>query len=215
MRSVTAEPAAGRRRVNISLALGGLALATLWFSPLAQLARVAFSAHMLLHLGIVVVAAPLLAFGAASRLPPITGFGNALNWGLLAGLFEMIAVWGWHIPLLHDAAGHSASLFILEQASFLLGGLAVWGVGFSASNRGAIASAAIILFLTFTHMTMFGLMLTLAPNLLYDPDLCRGAFGLDRLSDQHLGGVLMAVGGGIPYLVGTAWAISRVLFVDV
>jgi putative membrane protein len=60
-------------------------------------------------------------------------------------------------------------------------------------------------------MTMFGMMLTLAPILLYDPDLCRGAFGLDRLQDQHLGGVLMAVGGGLPYLIGTGWALWSML----
>jgi hypothetical protein len=37
-----------------------------------------------------------------------------LSWGLLAALFDMVAVWGWHIPLLHDAAGHNSSLFVLE-----------------------------------------------------------------------------------------------------
>ena len=53
--------------------------------------------------------------------------------------------------------------------------------------------------------------MTLTPILLYDPELCRGAFGLDRLQDQHLGGVVMAVGGGLPYLIGTGWAVSNML----
>jgi putative membrane protein len=123
----------------------------------------------------------------------------------------MVAIWSWHVPLLHDAATRHKSLFVLEQASFLIAGLAVWTAAFTARSRETAPAAAFALFLTFTHMTMFGLILTLAPILLYDPDLCRGAFGLDRLQDQHLGGVLMAVGGGLPYLIGTGWAASNML----
>ena len=209
---LVAAPAYGAVRwANACFLAGVIVLAALWLGPLVPLSRTAFSSHMLLHLGIVVFAAPLLALGLAARLPPMTGFGNALSWGLLAALFEMVAVWGWHIPLLHDAAGRDASLFVVEQASFLLGGLAVWTFAFAALRRETAPAAAFALFLTFTHMTMFGLMLTLAPILLYDPDLCRGAFGLDRLQDQHLGGVLMAVVGGVPYLIGTGWAVSTVL----
>ncbi|WP_224598425.1 cytochrome c oxidase assembly protein [Mesorhizobium sp. ES1-3] len=196
---------------NASLLAGVSVLAGLWLGPLVALSRTAFSPHMLLHLGVVIVAAPLLAFGLALHRPPLAAFGNALSWCLLAVLFEMVAVWGWHIPLLHDAAGRSTSLFVLEQASFLFAGLFVWTVAFAARNRETAPAAAIAMFLTFTHMTMFGLVLTLAPILLYDPDLCRGAFGLDRLQDQHLGGVLMAVGGGVPYLIGTVWALSNML----
>jgi putative membrane protein len=110
------------------------------------------------------------------------------------------------VPLLHDAQGRSTGLFVLEQASFLLAGLGLWTAAFAARTRETAGAAALALFLTFVHMTMFGLVLTLAPRLLYDPDICRGGFGLDRLDDQHLGGILMAVGGGLPYLAGTARA---------
>ena len=60
-------------------------------------------------------------------------------------------------------------------------------------------------------MTMFGLVLTLAPHLIYDPALCLGAFGFDRLGDQHFGGALMAVGGGLPYLAATGWIVFGLL----
>jgi putative membrane protein len=186
-------------------------LAALWLSPLAPMSRTAFSIHMLLHLGVVVVAAPLIGFALARRLPPFAGFSEALSWCLLAGVFELVVVWGWHVPRLHDAAARSGGIFVLEQASFLLAGLALWTAAFAARTRLAAGAAAIVLFFTFTHMTMFGLVLTLSPHLLYDPDLCRGAFGLERLDDQHLGGVLMAVGGGLPYLAAAGWAISRLL----
>ena len=38
-----------------------------------------------------------------------------------------------------------------------------------------------------------------------------GPFGLDPLEDQQLGGVLMALGGGLPYLVGAALLTHRLL----
>ena len=196
---------------RLCLATGLAVLGGLWLGPLVTMSRTGFSPHMLLHLGLIVIAAPLVAVPLAGRLPPPAGFRSALSWCLLASMFELVAVWGWHIPLLHDAAGRSDGLFVLEQASFLAGGLAIWTAAFAARFHRTAGAAAIALFLTFSHMSMFGLVLTLAPRLLYDPNICRGAFGLDRLDDQHLGGILMAVGGGLPYLLGTGWACWRLL----
>jgi putative membrane protein len=194
---------------NASIAVGVVVLAALWLGPLVPLSRTAFSIHMLLHLGIMVIAAPLIAFGLASRRSPIAGFGNALCWGLFAALFEMVVVWGWHIPLLHNAADLYSGFFFLEQVSFFLASLAVWTMFFAARSRETAPAAALVLFFTFAHMTMFGMVLTLAPTLLYDPNLCRGPFGLDPLEDQQLGGVLMTVGGSLPYLIGTILALSK------
>lgn len=153
----------------------------------------------------------MLAVGVAAYLPQMASFGDALAWGLLASLFEMIAVWGWHIPLLHDAASRDLGWFFVEQGSFLLAGLAVWIIPFASRRPDTAAAAAVALGFTFIHMTMFGSILTLAPKLLYDPNLCRGAFGLDRLADQHLGGALMAVGGGSAYLIGAMWTLAKML----
>jgi putative membrane protein len=200
----------GFRWPDASIAGGLLVLAALWLGPLMPLSRTAFSAHMVLHLGVVVVAAPLVAFGVAQRLPAPSGFGNALSWCLLAATVEMVVLWGWHSPLLHDAAGQSTVPFVVEQASFLLAGVAVWTAAFATRSRETVGAAAIALFFTFTHMTMFGVILALIPRLIYDPDICRGIFGLDRLDDQHLGGVLMAI-GGLPYLAGTIVACSVLL----
>jgi putative membrane protein len=196
---------------NACLIVGVLVLAALWFGPLLPMSRTSFSAHMLLHLGLVVVASPLIAWGLAARLPPPSSISDALSWCLLAMAFEMVAVWGWHVPLLHDAQGRNGGLFVLEQASFLAAGVGLWTAAFCSRTRQTAAAAGVALFLTFTHMTMFGLVLTLAPRLIYDPSLCQGGFGLDRLDDQHLGGILMAIGGGLPYLLGSGWAAYRLL----
>jgi putative membrane protein len=112
---------------------------------------------------------------------------------------------------LHDVAGRGGWPFAAEQLSFLAAGLGLWSTAFACRSRAAAGAAAITLFFTFAHMTMFGLVLTLSPALLYDPQLCQGVLGLDPLNDQHMGGVLMAVGAALPYLIATAAAVGRAL----
>jgi putative membrane protein len=194
-----------------AILLGLAVLAALWLGPLMPMSRTAFSPHMLLHLGVVVVASPLIGYGISCYLRPPKTLGEAFSWCFLAAAFETLAVWGWHIPLLHDAQGRHFALFVLEQASFLAAGLGLWTAAFTARTPQTAAAALLALFFTFSHMSMFGLILTLVPRLIYDPDICRGAFGLDRLADQHFGGMLMAIGGGLPFLFGAAWAAWRLL----
>ena len=189
-----------------------LLLAVLWLSPLAAWSRTSFAPHMLLHVGVVSIAAPLLALGLAGRVPGPATFRSALSWCLLAGFAEFVAVWIWHAPILHDLAARDNFAFALEQASFLLGSLGLWLATLASWRRDTAPAGAIALFLTFAHMSLFGLLLTLAPRLLYDPDLCAGAFGLDRLDNQHLGGAIMLAGGLAPLtgaLVSATRAVRR------
>ena len=100
-----------------ALILGCVLLAGLWLGPLVPMSRTAFSPHMLLHLGVVVLASPLIAFGLAPHLPKPASLRDAFSWCFLAATFELVAVWGWHIPLLHDAQGHNFALFVLDSMS--------------------------------------------------------------------------------------------------
>ena len=51
------------------------------------------------------------------------------------------------------------------------------------------------------HMTLLGVLLALAARPLYPHDATAG-FGLTALQDQHLGGVLMLLFGGVAYIAG-------------
>lgn len=171
----------------------------------------AFSPHMMLHIGVAAIGAPLVAIGLLrAGIHPRDG-GRAWAAALAASLFEMVAVWGWHIPLPHDAAARNDLAFIAEQASFVAGGLAVWMVSFSGRSRIATGIGALILLMTFVHMAMLGVLFTLAPIVIYAPDVSRGAFGLGGLADQRLGGALMAVGGSASYLAGGTWLMYKFL----
>ncbi|PWW00243.1 putative membrane protein [Hoeflea marina] len=191
------------------LPAGLLLLAWLWLGPLAGMARRAFSPHMMLHLGVVVVAAPLIVIGLLRLVPAARPPRRLMLAALAASAFEFAVVWGWHAPALHEAAARLDPVFVLQQASFLLSGLALWFVCLVGRERGQLAVGVLAMLFTSMHMAMLGLLLVVAPALLYAPQFCLGAFGLEPLVDQQLGGGLMAFLGALPCVAGGAWLASR------
>ena len=126
----------------------------------------------------------------------------------------MLVVWSWHTPALHLAAALSGPAFALQQLSFLGVGMLVWLPGLANTGRRAAAAGTVALLGSFIHMTMLGVLLALTPGQIYALGICGGAFGLDALTDQRLGGVLMALGGGLGYLSGALWFAARLLGSD-
>jgi putative membrane protein len=184
------------------IVVGLLILAAVWLGPLPQLARQAFFAHMLMHMGVVAVAAPILALGlAGNRFAPVQ-----------ASVVELVVVWAWHAPELHHAARHNTAMLMLEQGMFLIAGLFVWlsAFGGDASNRRSRSAAGVVaLLLTAMHMTLLGALLALTPRPLY-PHM-EGFGGLAAIDDQHLGGAIMLLIGGVSYLLGGLWLTARLL----
>jgi putative membrane protein len=182
------------------LAAAILLLVALWGGPLPAMARVSFTSHMVLHLSVMVLAAPLLALGAArlARRPERTaGLGLAVG-GAIA---EFAVVWGWHLPAFHEAAALVPAAFAAQQASFLGAGLLVWLPGLAGTGHRAAAAGTVAMLVSFMHMSMLGVLLATAPRAIYPPGVC-GGFGLSPIDDQRLGGALMAVVGALPYLAG-------------
>ena len=194
------------------LVCGLLTLAAVWLGPLPQLAPQAFWAHMALHMGVVAVAAPLLALGVAGgRLDPVRK-APGLFAPIPASVLELVVVWAWHAPALHQAARHGMAGLVAEQGMFLLAGLLVWlsafgGVPWRCGNR--TAAGVVGLLLTAMHMTLLGALLALTPRPLYAH--VDGFAGLTPLEDHHLGGAIMLFGGGISYLLGGLWLTAGLL----
>jgi putative membrane protein len=198
------------RRVVLVLGLSTLAAA--WLGPLPRLAGASFSAHMAMHMAVVAVAAPLIALGlAGGRFDPVVR-APALFPPVPWSIAELVIVWIWHTPALHHVARHSALGFVIEQASFLAGGLVVWlsafggGPWLHAERTGA---GVLALLLTSMHMTLLGALLALAPRPLFGHAIAHG--GITPLDDQHLGGAIMLVVGGIAYLLGGLWLSVRLV----
>jgi putative membrane protein len=194
------------------LIFGLLVLAAVWLGPLPQLARQAFCAHMTMHMGVVAVAAPLLAAGVAGgRLDPVRKVPRLFA-PIPASVLELVLVWAWHAPALHYAARHGTAGLAAEQGTFLLAGLLVWLSAFGGDVRrsGPRRAAGVVgLLLTSMHMTLLGALLALTPRPLYAHT--GGVAGLPPLQDQHLGGVIMLLVGGLSYLFGGLWLTAGLL----
>lgn len=164
-------------------ALAGTGVAVLglaWFWP-TPTPLWPFADHMVRHMAVIAVAAPLIALslrGAAlPAVPPLP-----------ATLVEFATVWGWHLPAAHAAAQTSAFWFAAEHASFLAAGLALW---LAVLHPGRQLAGAGGMLLTSMHMTLLGALLILAARPLYPSAICGGA------ADQQMGGMIM-LGLGTP-----------------
>jgi putative membrane protein len=194
------------------LVLGGLTLGAIWFGPLPQLAQRAFFAHMMMHMGVVAVAAPLLALGiAGGRFDPVYQVPTCFA-PIPAAVVELVVVWAWHTPALHREARHCVAGLSAEQGIFLCAGLWVWLSAFGGGvwRDGNRTAAGIVgLLLTAMHMTLLGALLALAPRPLYAH--IEGLSWLTPLEDQHLGGAIMLLTGGVAYLAGGLWLSAGLL----
>lgn len=188
---------------RVSLILGLVVLGVLWLGPLPRLATQAFFAHMTMHMGVVALSAPLIALGIAGRRFDLTRKAPRLFAPVPASIAELLVVWAWHAPALHYAARHHPVALIVEQGMFLLTGLFMWLSAFGGSdldNRGRRGAGVIGLLLTSMHMTLLGALLALTPRPLYGHADKIG--GLSAIDDQHLGGAIMLIAGGVSYLAG-------------
>jgi cytochrome c oxidase assembly factor CtaG len=203
----------------LCFAAGWLMLALALQSPLHRLSEELFAAHMIQHVLIVAIAAPLLvlgrpggalswslpmawrrAVGAFLRARPVAaGWAIATN-PLVATLLHGVTLWAWHMPVLFEAALANPWMHWLEHASFLATGLVFWWamLGRPARIYGYGLSVA-CLFVTLLHTSLLGTLLTLSPSLWYAPAPGAAAWGLTAIEDQQLAGLVMWIPGGALY----------------
>lgn len=195
------------------LSIGAFALLVVWLGPLPAFAERSFAAHMAMHMTVVAVAAPLIAVGVAgTRVDPARAMPRFFA-PIPASIIELVVVWAWHAPALHQAARHNPAVLALEQFSFLAAGLLLWiaAVGGSREQRRFRHGAGIVaLLFTSMHMTLLGALFALAPRLLYTHRPTR-ADAIGALADQHLGGVIMLLVGAASYLAGGLWLTGNLL----
>lgn len=183
----------------------GLAvLFAVWVWPVPWLSLPPFTAHMAMHMAVVAVAAPLIAWGLASgKLDAVCRYPVASS-AIVASMVEFLFVWAWHAPALHQAARREAMYFIAEQGTFLAAGLFLWvaALGGTAEQRRSrtIAGTAGLLF-TSMHMTLLGALIALSSRQLYQHGGGDG-HGAHDMVDQQLGGVVMLLVGALAYLGG-------------
>jgi putative membrane protein len=201
--------------------LGTLLVFLALVSPIDHLADdYLFSAHMLQHMLLMMIAPPLwllgLPDGLVDRLVPrrLVGAVRLLSKPVAAFAIYNAVLWIWHIPNLYDAALASEDLHIVEHIFFIGAGVIAWwpmlGRSEQAAPRATPAVQMVYLFLMMFPMTLLAALLTFARYPVYPfyasaPRL----WGLSVMDDQQAGGLLMWIPGNMIYFVPFAFAFFR------
>ena len=209
-----------RRR---SFLAGVAALAVALLSPLDAMGESLASAHMVQHLLLTTVAAPLLVLGVRWRVlvggVPVAVRRRTATWRttsvgrtgravlahpVAAGLPFVAALWLWHAEGPYGAALDSSFVHAVEHACFLVTALLSWAAILARSRRRSAAPGMAVLVLFGLAMVsgLLGLLLTFARTPWYPAYAeTTEAWGLTPLEDQQLAGVIMWVPGGGAYLI--------------
>lgn len=201
--------------------LGWALLVAALVSPLHDLGKRLFTAHMIEHEVLMVVAAPLLVlsrplgamlwafppairrlFGRGSRWPPLRMTWRGLTEPASATILHGLAIWIWHMPVLFDAALANEPVHWLQHVSFLASALLFWCALLNGrARRKGYGASVFYLFFTSMHCALLGVVLALSKNEIYTgQDSAAAQWGLTALEDQQLGGVIMWVAAAAFYM---------------
>ena len=205
-----------------------IALALL--SPLDPLAdEYLFSAHMVQHMLLVLVAPPFLLLGitaadvrAILRVPALAASQRVFGNPIIAWTIGTATLCVWHIPALYDAALRAQWLHIFEHISFLGTGTIFWWPVIAPLRAQRLTAPAALLYLAAGALagSVLGIVITFARPGTYTaylnpPDthgilaLLRGAWGITPAFDQQLGGLLMWTAGAPVFLLAMLAVLAR------
>jgi putative membrane protein len=197
---------------SFGLAIAALSAALL--SPIARLSEALLGVHMIQHLLLMLVAAPLLvaaspALVCAWALPGAWRGALARVWAalrrrsparrlawhpLVAWLSFALVLWIWHLPRLYQAALQQPRIHDLQHLGFFAGACLYWRVMFDPLGRTRLGPVAVVVyvFTTSLHGMLLGVLLALSPRLWYP--FYAGttqAWGLSAIEDQQIAGFIM------------------------
>jgi putative membrane protein len=201
-------------------------------SPLDEFADRSFSAHMVQHEMLMLVAAPLLvlgrplatwmwalprdarrACGRFSRHWTVARAWSEVTRPVNAWMLHAAALWIWHVPRLFSAALNDPWMHAFQHLSFLATALLFWyALLFREAAGHRDGAAAGYLFTTMIHTGALGVLLTFSPAPWYDAySASTMPLGWTPLEDQQLGGLIMWVPGGMVYAAAALVFMGRLL----
>ena len=209
--------------------LTGLTLLLLaLISPIDTLGGRLFAFHMTQHMLLTHVAVPLILLGA-----PVLPVARGMGYGIrrvtviklaksslvrrvfhllihpLVGLAVFVAcIWAWHVPAAYAAAVTNDLAHIAQHASFITAATIFWWAIIDPTPiRGKLPYLGRLVIVVMALSLTFPLaaMLTFAATPWYEPYIGQEAlWGLDAMTDQQIGGLIMWVGGIAPYFLAIA-----------
>lgn len=187
-----------------AMAIGALAV----FGPLDRWAEDSTALHMVQHMLLIVVVAPLGALaGPLPQWRAATGallrplWATILRCGrhpLATAMVHGALIWIWHAPRMYRLALDDPWWHLLEHVSFVASAWLFW---WSVLRGRPLAPALLAILLTLIHTGLLGALLTFGRVSFYGDGRA--------LEDQQLAGLIMWVPGGFAYLAAAGWILWR------
>jgi len=201
--------------------------------PIDGQASIFFSWHMVQHMLLTVIAAPLLLLGAPVR-PLLRGLPSVMRTGvirplarahtvrvlvhvvrhpLVAAALYVGGLYAWHLPYLYDAAVRHSSVHALEHLCFFTGGAVMWLPVLetlpapewfgTGAKLGYIAVVRAV-------ETVLGNIFFWGGSVFYAVYAHRQRlWGISPLEDQGIAGAVLMIEGSVVTLVALAWLFLR------
>lgn len=174
-------------------------LAIAFISPLCALSAALFSARVVHHVLLIAVAAPLIAMAWPLRK------SRPLFPALLMSTAVLL---GWHLPVAYDLAMGHKGVYWLMQITLLGSAVMFWRA--VLGHVQAPGRALPYILAGYMQMAFLGALLTFAPDAAYAiHQVAPLAWGFSPVIDQQLGGLIMWVPAGIPFLAFGAMVARR------
>lgn len=211
-------------RHGVMFASGWLTIAASLLSPLHELGGRSFTAHMIEHELLMLLAAPLMALSQpigmlmwafprtirhalanAGRNRWYDAVWTRLSSPLNASLLQAAMLWMWHAPAFFNRALQGEGWHALQHLSLVFSALLFW---WSLNRASALerkhGATAAFLFFTSIHSGLLGALMTFAESPWYWRYAAMGmsgTAGLSALEDQQLAGLIMWIPGGAIHAV--------------
>lgn len=204
---------------------GLLVLVTALVSPLDAITGSLFWLHMVQHLLLILIAAPLLVLGrpevallfavperwrqrvgrwentaARAIVGDTEGVGQGPIWVILIGTGVL---WAWHVPALYDLAVRNDAVHTAEHTAFVLTAVLFWSTVLRLRARERLGHGLRILYVFAMGLqgSMLGALITFAAQPLYASHVeSAPQWGFSPLVDQQLAGLIMWVPPAMLYL---------------
>jgi len=223
-----------------SYLFGLVIVAVALMSPIDVLGGQLFFMHMIQHLLLIMIAPPLLLvanpmpfilWGLPSKWRRKTGkwiaallhrkgsFRQGLKAATGAGVIWLlwtISVIGWHDPNMYNAALRSEFIHDLEHLTFFAASMLFWWHVTGAGPRihkqfGLIGRTAFVLAAIPPNMAL-GVVLAFAGGVIYSYyEAVPRLWGLDPVTDQRIGGVIMWIPGSMMFIIAALVLIAQLL----
>jgi putative membrane protein len=214
----TAGAGHGVSRANVVAYAAGITVCAIaLLSPIDRASDVLFSAHMVQHELLMVVAAPLVVLGRplapalwslprrsrvrvgrALQRPGVVRVWRGVTQPVVALVLHGFVRWIWHLPVLFDACLDHVWLHAFQHVTFFATAVLFWwSLVHGRYGRVGYGVGVAFVFFTMLHSGLLAALLSLSDHPLYEHGARTLGWGLDPVEDQERAGLLMWVPVGV------------------